>query len=132
MLSKGFRDEENEKAGQVLTGLVDENFEPDLWRKQQRERVSKILEELSGITISELYDISPDVLLLKLQEKEFTAYQYEQLGDLLFNIARVEPEHHQVLAQHSVKLYEHSQVESKTFSYSLISKINDAKDQSNG
>lgn len=130
MLSKGFRDEENEKAGQVLTGLLDENFEPDLWRKQQREKVSKILEELSGITISELYDISPDVLLLKLKEKEFTAYQYEQLGDLLFNIAKVEPEHHQVLAKHSVQLYEYSQIESKTYSFSLAEKINQTKTDS--
>ncbi len=130
MLSKGFRDEENEKAGQVLTGLLDENFEPNLWRKQQREKVSKILEELSGITISELYDISPDVLLLKLKEKEFTAYQYEQLGDLLFNIAKVEPEHHQVLAKNSVQLYEYSQVESNTYSFSLAEKINQTKTDS--
>lgn len=126
MLSKGFRDEENEKAGQVLTGLLEENFEPDLWRKQQREKVSKILEELSGIGISELYDISPDVLLLKLQEQEFTAAQYEQLGDLLFNISRVEPEHHLELSAHAVALYEHSQIQSKTFSFSLI-EINSAK-----
>ena len=125
--SKSFRDEENEKAGEVLTGLIQEDLIPDLWRKSQREKVDKALEEIIETGLSGLFETLPDVLLLKLQKKRFSADQYENFGDLMMNIALVEPEHTQQLAGHALYFYEYSQTDSKTFSFGLIEKINQAK-----
>ncbi|MGA8855310.1 MAG: hypothetical protein WB492_14140 [Christiangramia sp.] len=125
--SKSFRDEENEKAGEVLTGLLSEELMPDLWRKKQREKVNNALEEILEIGLSGLYEISPDILLLKLKEKRFNAEQYENFGDLMLNIALVEPDHQKNLAKKAIFFYEYSQTESNTFSFGLIEKINNAK-----
>ncbi len=124
--SKSFRDDENEKAGEVLTGLLQEDFMPDLWRKSQREKVDKALEEIIETGLSGLYETLPDVLLLKLQHKRFSAHQYEHFGDLMLNIALVEPDHTQQLARHALFFYEYSQTESKTYSFGLIEKIKEA------
>lgn len=127
MLNKGFRDEEKEKVSEALTEVLDMEFVPDLWKSKQRQKVDGILKKLSGMEISELYEISPDVLLLKLKESNFGSKQYEEFADVLLNISDMEPEHQRDLAQKSLLLYEFSQTESKTFSFGLIQKIEGAK-----
>ena len=125
--SKSFRDEENEKAGETLTGLLSKDFAPDLWRKQQRDQVDKALQEILENGLPGLYETNPDVLLLKLQKKNFDAAQYESFGDLMMKLTLVETDHKQILAKNALFFYEQSQKESKTYSFSLNDKINDAK-----
>lgn len=127
MLSKRNREYRNEEKFRALTGLVEENFEQEHWNSFLEARVSKTLEEISGITVSELFDITPDVLLLKLQEREFDIQLYEKMGDLLFNISKVEPKHHIILSKQALKLYEKAQNDSDTYSVSLSGKIENLK-----
>ena len=125
--SKSYRDEENEKAGETLTGLLSKDFAPDLWRKQQRDQVDKALQEILENGLPGLYQTNPDVLLLKLQKKNFDAAQYESFGDLMMKLTLVETDHKQILAKNALFFYEQSQKESKTYFFSLNDKINDAK-----
>ncbi len=128
MISSNFKDDENEKAGEVLTGLLDEDFTPDLWRRSDREKVDNAMKEILDIGISELISLPPDVLLLKLKEKNFSPAQFEQFGDLALNISDMEPEIQSKLGGHAVAVYEHSLNASKTYSFGLIAKITEAKD----
>ncbi len=72
--------------------------------------------------------MNSDDLLERLKNADFEFSHYEQFGDLLLNAIPMEPEEKEsLLATHAAAVYETAQKESKTFSFGLIQKINNAK-----
>lgn len=130
MLSKGLRDEENEKINRLFNEALDIEFVPELWRKQQREVVNGVLIQASGFDLSELLDIENKELFDKLRQRKVSFSNCEQLGDLLMEILPLEKEESRLkLTQKAIAVYEFTQQESKTFSISLFQKMNAAKAQ---
>lgn len=128
MLSKGLRDEENEKINRLFNQVQDIEFVPDLWIKQQRELVNRVLMEATGLNLSELAAVETEDLYEKLRQKELSFSNCEQLGDLLMKVLQYEEEESRLkLAEKTVAVYEFVQNESKTFSFTLVQKINAAK-----
>lgn len=128
MLSKGLRDEENEKMNRLFNEALDLEFVPDLWKSQQREALNRKLQDALELSLDNIEQTEPEKLLLQLKEKNFSFANYEQFGDLLMKILPFEAEENQPkLAKTAVAIYEFTQKESQTFSFSLIQKINQAK-----
>ncbi|WP_373057303.1 hypothetical protein [Zunongwangia sp. H14] len=128
MLRKGFKDEEERKLNEVLEDLLEWEMVPDLWEKEQRKKLNNRLKEKFDLELLRLENSAPREVLTMLQEKDFHPSNYEKMGDLFLKMAEVEPvELESSLAQKAIALYEYSQQESKTFSFSLIQKINEAK-----
>lgn len=127
MLSKGLRDEENEKINRLFNEALDIQFVPELWIKQQREQVDRVLMEATGFNLSELSAVQTEYLYENLRQKEVPFSNCEQLGDLLMKVLPYEEENRLKLAEKTVTVYEFVQNESKTFSFSLVQKINSAK-----
>ncbi|MFZ0490456.1 MAG: hypothetical protein WAM00_09440 [Salegentibacter sp.] len=131
MLSKGLRDEENEKMNRLLNEALQMEFVPDLWKNQQREALNRKLQETLNLTLEDIENSDPEELLKKLQDEEFSFANYEQFGDLMMKLLPMEAAENQPkLAKTAVAVYEFAQRESQTFSFSLIQKINEAKAES--
>lgn len=128
MLSKGLRDEENEKMNRLFNEALEMEFVPDLWKNQQREALNQKLRETLDLTLEDIEKIDSEELLKKLQELEFSFANYEQFGDLMIEVLPMESAEDQPkLAKTAVAVYEFAQRESQTFSFGLIQKINAAK-----
>ncbi|MFI2741812.1 hypothetical protein ACG2LH_03650 [Zhouia sp. PK063] len=127
MLSKGLRDEDNEKIDEALQALLKVEFIPDYWEKQQRQNVSESLQSLVKLSLNEVETISKNDLLQHLHDLKLEFSNYEQLGDLLLKIAPLEENNQQNLAKKTLAIYEHAQQESKMFSFGLIQKITNAQ-----
>ncbi|MGA9327113.1 MAG: hypothetical protein WBV47_13770 [Salegentibacter sp.] len=131
MLSKGLRDEENQKMNRLLNEALEMEFVPDLWKNQQREALNRKLQETLNLTLEDIENSNPEELLKKLQDEEFSFANYEQFGDLMMKLLpREAAENQPKLAKTAVAVYEFAQRESQTFSFSLIQKINEAKAES--
>lgn len=128
MLSKGLKDEENEQLSRILESLLNIEFVPDLWKKEQRQEVDKQLETAYLLSIKFIIETNVDILLEKLHTQNLSFENYEQLGDLLLKIIEVESKENQSnLAEKTIAIYEYAQLESKTFSFDLIQKIQKAQ-----
>lgn len=128
MLSKGLKDEENERLSRILESLLNIEFVPDLWKKEQRQEVDKQLETAYLLSIKFITETNVDILLEKLHTQNLSFENYEQLGDLLLKIIEVESKENQSeLAEKTIAIYEYAQLESKTFSFDLIQKIQTAQ-----
>ncbi|HSM63697.1 MAG TPA: hypothetical protein VK833_07155 [Gillisia sp.] len=129
MLSKGLRDEENQKINELVGRLIDLEFVPKFWEREQRSKVDGLLFEQLGFKISDLETLSSEELLIKLKELNFDFSNLEQFGDLLLKIIPLEDiDHESHLAKSAIAVYELAQKESKTYSLSLIQKLNQAKE----
>ncbi len=128
MLNKGLKDEENQKINELVGRLIDLEFVPEFYESEQRSKVNGLLFEQLGFKISDLETWSSEELLAKLKLFNFDFSNYEQFGDLLLKIIPFEEEAHEShLATSAVAIFEYIQKESKTFSLSIIQKINQAK-----
>ena len=128
MLSKGLRDEEKKKIDDAFIALLDIEYVPELWENQQRKKIDEKLQAMLNITLDDIENMNSDALLEKLKQADFEFSHYEQFGDLLLNSIPMEPEEKESqLASHAATVYETAQKESKTFSFGLIQKINNAK-----
>ena len=129
MLSKGLKDEENKQMDKLFNELVEVEFLPDYWEKQQRQEVDEHLKDALGFGLSEVFRFSSEELLLKLKEQHFSSENYEQFGDLLFRISAFEPEEEEmILIRHSIAIYEFVQLQSGTFSFDLNQKLKEARE----
>lgn len=127
MLSKGFRDQEQEKLNEIVNSGLQLEYQPDVWEQEQRASVDEILQEVIGFSLSEVEKIPTDVLHERLRERNFQLDTYEKLGDLLQKVLPLEPKEAQAdLVEKVVFIYETAQEESKTFSFGLIQKIDSA------
>lgn len=128
MLSKGLRDEEKEKISELFNSMLNLEFWPDLWKNEQRQKLSDNFKKILDITLDDVETQSTEVLLAKLKSAELEFSHYEQFGDLLLKSIPFEPEVWQSqLAKKAIAIYETAQQESKIFSFSLIQKINKAR-----
>ncbi len=128
MLSKGLRDEENQKINELVGRLIDLEFVPEFYESEQRSKVNGLLFEQLGFKFSDLETWPAEDLLVKLKKLNFDFLNLEQFGDFLLNIIPFEGEQHAShLAASAVAIFEYIQKESKTFSFSIIQKINQAK-----
>jgi len=128
MLSKGLKDEENQKINELVGRLIELEFVPEFYENEQRSKVNGLLFEQLGFKISDLETWSSEELLLKLKQLNFDFSNLEEFGDFLLKIIPFEDEQHEShLAKATIAVYEAAQIESKTFSISLIQKLNQAK-----
>ncbi|MGB7786377.1 MAG: hypothetical protein WBL27_09770, partial [Salinimicrobium sp.] len=129
MLSKGLKDEENKQMDKLFNDLVEVEFLPDYWEKQQRQEVDERLKDALGFGLADVMNLSSEELLLNLKEQHFSSENYEQFGDLLFRISAFEAEKEEmILIRHSIAIYEFVQLKSGTFSFSLNQKLKDARE----
>lgn len=128
MLNKGLKDEENQKINELVGKLIDLEFVPEFYESEQRSKVNGLLFEQLDFKIVDIEAWSSKELLIKLKELNFDFSNYEQFGDFLLKIIPFEDEKHEShLAKSAIAVYETAQIESKTFSFSLIEKLNQAK-----
>lgn len=128
MLNKGLKAEENQKINELVGRLIDLEFVPEFYESEQRSKVNGLLFEQLGFKITDLEVWSSKELLIKLKQLNFDFSNYEQFGDLLLKLIPFEDEIHvSHLAASAVAIFEYIQNESKTFSMSIIQKINQAK-----
>ena len=128
MLSKGLRDEENQKISELVGRLIDLEFVPEFYESEQRSKVNGLLFEQLGFKISELETWSSGELLTKLKQLNFDYSNLEQFGDFLLKLIPFEDEQYEShLAKSTIAVYELAQTDSKTYSFSLIQKLNQAK-----
>ena len=128
MLSKGLKDEENQKINELVGKLIDLEFVPEFYESEQRSKVNGLLFEQLGFKISDLETWSSEDLLIKLKQLNFDFSNYEQFGDFLLKIIPFEDEQYEShLAKSAIAVFETTQIESKTFSFSLMEKLNQAK-----
>jgi len=128
MLSKGLRDEENQKINELVGRLIDLEFVPEFYETEQRSKANGLLFEHLGFKISDLESWSSEELLVKLKELDFDFSNLEEFGDFLLKIIPFEDgQHESHLAASAVAIFEYIQEESKTFSFNIIQKINEAK-----
>ena len=128
MLSKGIRDEDNERVSRMITSLLSIGFVPDLWNIKQKSQVDETLKELIDLDFMELIKTSAEDFSAKIKSKNLKEDHLEGLGDILLKISDSQPENQQVLAKKALLLYELAQVRSRTFSVSLNQKIEETKD----
>ncbi|MCM4155077.1 hypothetical protein [Gramella sp. AN32] len=127
MLSKGIRDEENERINRMITHLLEMKFVSDSWLLEQKPKVDATLKEIIDLEIIEILKTSSEELLDILKSKNFQEDHYESFGDLLLNISDMEPQHQHNLAEKSLAIYQFAQKQSNTFSISLNQKIQETK-----
>lgn len=128
MLSKGLRDEENQKINELVGRLIDLEFVPEFYETEQRSKANGLLFEQLGFNISDLETWSSEELLQKLEKLNFDFSNLEQFGDFLLKIIPFEGETQKLhFSTQAVAIFEYIQKESKTFSFSIIQKINIAK-----
>ncbi|HZJ35544.1 MAG TPA: hypothetical protein VFD29_02865 [Gillisia sp.] len=128
MLSKGLRDEEKEKINELFNSMLELEFVPELWKNEQRQKLSDNLKKILEFTLDDVETQSTEVLLEKLKSADFEFSHYEQFADLLLKSIPFEAEvGRSMLAKKAVAVYETAQQESKMFSFGLIQKINKAR-----
>ena len=128
MLSKGLKDEENQKVNELIGKLMELEFVPEFWKKDQRKKANELLFYRLGFTIADLENWTSEELLIKLKQLNFDFSNLEQFGDFLLRIIPLEDvDHEPHLAKSTIAIFETAQIESKTFSFGLIQKLNQAK-----
>ena len=128
MLSKGLKDEENQKVNELIGKLMELEFVPEFWENEQRKKVNELLFYNLGFTIADLETWTSEELVIKLKQLSFDFTNLEQFGDLLLKIIPFEAvDHESHLAKSTIAVFETAQIESKTFSFGLIQKLNQAK-----
>lgn len=128
MLNKGLKSEVNQKLNELIGKMLEIEFVPDLWEREQRQEIDDKLQAILSFGLQDIESMTPESLLEKLKEKDFDFSNFEQFGDLLLKLIPLEAEiYKSQLATSAVAIFEYIQKESKTFSFTMIQKINQAK-----
>ncbi|SHI85709.1 hypothetical protein SAMN04488096_105120 [Mesonia phycicola] len=126
MLSKGLKDEKKEEVDKALNSLLTWDFIPQNWDAQQRDQISKKIQQILGFNLDEIISTETNIFINTLQQKNFDFEMYEKLADLLQQIITLEaPENQTFLAEKIILIYKTAQEESKTFSFNLVQKISE-------
>lgn len=128
MLNKGLKSEVNQKLNELIGKMLEIEFVPDLWEREQRQEIDDKLQATLSFGLQDIESMTPESLLEKLKEKDFDFSNFEQFGDLILKLIPLEAEiYKSQLATSAVAIFEYIQKESKTFSFTMIQKINQAK-----
>lgn len=128
MLTKGFKDEDQERVGAQLGDIFAIEFTPDYWERQQRQDLNIRLKALIHLSIDDIEKLNGRELLEHLGNLNLSFSNFEKIGDIIWKIIPLEPEGmEQNLAEKVVAIYEYAQQQTKMFSFGLIGKITEAK-----
>ncbi|MEO2070635.1 MAG: hypothetical protein ABGW99_04770 [Zunongwangia sp.] len=127
MLNKNYRDEEKERIDAQLRSIMEMGHVPDEW-EEIRFDLDRKLKEAVGIGLDEMENLPEEKLMEILANLDLEFSHYEALGDILLNSIELEAEEKQNdLAQKTLLIYKAAQEVSRTFSFSLTQKINEAR-----
>ncbi len=127
MLNKNYRDEEKERIDAQLRSIMEMGHVPDEW-EEIRLDLDRKLKEAVGIGLDEMENLPEEKLMEILANLDLEFSHYEALCDILLNSIGLEAEEKQNdLAQKTLLIYKTAQEVSRTFSFSLTQKINEAR-----
>ena len=122
MLTKGLRDEENERINTILKQLISLTYIPENWNLDELNNQLKHL----ALTFEVLLNLSSDELIQHLEKFHFDWMNAEQFADFLVLLSD-RSEEKANLKEKAIAVYEYIQKESKTFSFDIFNKISSAK-----
>ena len=119
MLNKGVRDEKKVKIDNLLSTLLSLVFVPKFWNIEDTSLIDSQLTDFDLTTVI-LDKIEEKNLIQLLDRYEMDWTQKEQFADFL--IAYSESNLYD-LSVKAIAIYNHIQIDSKTFSFEIINKI---------
>lgn len=123
MLTKGLRDEENERINNVFKQLISLTYIPEDWNLTDLDKQLKYL----ALTFEDVLKFSSEEVIQHLEKLHFDWQNAELFADFLVQISNnYEVEKVQMRAK-AITVYEYIQTESKTFSFDIFNKISGAK-----
>lgn len=125
MLNKGLRDEKKVKFDNMLSTLLSLVFVPKFWNIEDSSLIDSQLTDFD-LTTAILHQIEEKDLIQLLDKHEMDWTQKEQFADFL--IAYSKGDQYDFLEK-AIAIYNHIQIDSKTFSFEIISKIAVAKEK---
>ncbi|MFC6860608.1 hypothetical protein [Zunongwangia atlantica] len=127
MLNKNYRDEEKERIDEQLRSIMEMGHIPEEW-EEIRLNLDRKLKEALSIGLDEIENLPEEKLMEILANLDLEFSHYEALGDILLKSIELEAEEKQAdLAQKTLLIYKTAQEVSRTFSFSLTQKINEAR-----
>lgn len=123
MLTKGLRDEENERINNILKQLISLVYVPENWNLDELEKHLNYL----ALTMEKLLGFSSDDLIAHLEKLHFDWANAEQFADFIVLLSDRKEEERTQLREKAVVIYEYIQRESKVFSFDIFNKIAKAK-----
>ncbi|SFB77797.1 hypothetical protein SAMN04487907_101592 [Zunongwangia mangrovi] len=127
MLNKNYRDEEKERIDEQLRSIMEMGHIPEEW-EEIRLNLDRKLKEALSIGLNEIENLPEEKLMEILANLDLEFSHYEALGDILLGSIELEAEEKQAdLAQKTLLIYKTAQEVSRTFSFSLTQKINEAR-----
>jgi hypothetical protein len=126
MLNKGLRDEKKVKIDNMLSTLLSLVFVPKFWNIEDTGLIDRQLTDFDLTTVI-LDQIEEKDLIQLLDKYEMDWTQKEQFADFL--IAYSKSNQYDFLEK-AITIYNHIQIDSKTFSFEIIGKIAAAKEKS--
>jgi len=100
---------------------------PEEWEEIRLDFDRKLKEAL-GIGLNEIENLPEEKVMEILANLDLEFSHYEALGDILLNSIDLEAEEKQAdIAQKTLSIYKKAQEVSRTFSFSLTQKINEAR-----
>jgi hypothetical protein len=119
MLNKGVRDEKKVKIDNLLSTLLSLVFVPKFWNIEDTSLIDSQLTDFDLTTVI-LDKIEEKNLIQLLDRYEMDWTQKEQFADFLIAYSESNLDDFSVNA---IAIYNHIQIDSKTFSFEIISKI---------
>lgn len=121
-LTAGLRDEENERINNILKRLIGLDYIPE----NGNTVIDAILSEFE-LNMQTLLDMNPEKTILHLRKFNFDWANAERFGDFLITLSKKLPEAKFTLQEKAIAVYDYIQLESKTFSFEIYTKIEAAK-----
>ncbi len=125
MLNKGLRDEEKVKIDNILRTLLSLVLVPKFWNIEDTSLIDSQLTDFDLTTVF-LDQIEEKDLVHLLDKCEMDWNQKEQFADFLSAYSK---SNQYDFLQKAIAIYNHIQIDSKTFSFEIISKIAAAKEK---
>ena len=119
MLTKGLRDEENERINNVLKQLISLTFIPEDWNLNDLDNQLKNL----ALTMEDVLKFSSEEMIQHLEKLHFDWANAELFADFLVQISNNYREEKAKLRMKAIAVYDYVQRESKTFSFDIFNKI---------
>lgn len=119
-LTKGLRDEENERIQSILKRLIALDYIPENWKVIIEDPLKGL-----GLNAAILLGMSIDELIAHLEKLNFDWNNSEQFADFLVMLSGKSKETN--LNEKAIAVYNYIQSESKVFSFDIFNKIALAK-----
>lgn len=123
MLNKGLRDQESVRIDNVLKTLLSIVFVPKFWDLEDKITIEDQLKDF-GLSIQSLIGFNEKDFITHLLRCHLDWNQLEQFADFLIKSLKQNPFD---LSEKAIAIYNYVQLESKTFSFEINSKIAAAK-----